>query len=91
MPVWAVVDSEGVPLPRSVQPTELRAIVAFVSEMKANDATAPDWSGWRENGYSCQQFALERAPETEQDAQPPGSAADRDGYSRQRPESEKGT
>lgn len=91
MPVWAVVDSKGVPLPGSVQPTELRAIVAFVSEMKAKNATAPDWAGWREHGYSCRQFALERAPETEQGAQPSGDAPSRDGSSRQRPESEKGT
>lgn len=90
MPVWAVVDSHGVPHPGSVQSTELRAIVAFVSEMKAKNAAAPDWSGWRENGYSCRQFALERAPEIEQEP-PADGAAGRDGSSRKRPQSKKGT
>jgi hypothetical protein len=90
MPVWAVVDSRGVPQPGSVQPTELRAIVAFVSEMKAKNAGSPDWSGWRDDGYSCRRFALERAPETDHAAAPAG-ALPRDDASRTRPHSEKGT
>jgi hypothetical protein len=91
MPVWAVVDTDGVPQPGSVQPTELRAIVAFVSEMKAKNASAPDWAGWRSNGYSCRQFALERAPEIEQSSAQPSGSPDRDDATRRRPNSEKGT
>jgi hypothetical protein len=91
MPVWAVVDSQGVPQPGSVQPTELRAIIAFVSSMKEKNVSSPDWSGWRENGYSCRPFSLERAPETEQEAAPPGSVPGRDGSPKKRSEGKKGT
>lgn len=85
MPVWAVVDSKGIPQAGSVQPTQMRAIIAFVAEMRAKNAASPDWEGWRQNGYACQQFALERAPEAEQEAQPSDGAPRRDGFSKKRP------
>ena len=91
MPVWAVVDSQGIPQPGSVQPTELRAIIAFVAAMKERDGSAPDWPGWRENGYTCKPFALERAPETEQEASPSGNFPGRDNSPKKRSEGKKGT
>ena len=88
MPVWAVVDSEGVPQSGSVQPTELRAIVAFVESAKAKNPDSPDWAGWRDKGYTCRRFALERAPEEDGDRNAPGQTPSHDGA--KKPESEKG-
>lgn len=90
MPVWGVVDSEGVPQPGSVQPTELRSIVSFVEAARAKDPGSPDWAGWRERGYACRRFALERAPEEDGEREARGPSAFSDGPPKKRPENEKG-
>ncbi|HEV7282053.1 MAG TPA: hypothetical protein VGN57_17760 [Pirellulaceae bacterium] len=91
MPVWAVVDAQGVPQPGSVQPTELRAIVAFVAAMKQKSESAPEWPGWRDSGYACKPFALERAPESEQEVAPSGNYPRDERSTRKRSEGKKGT